>query len=133
MIKLILYIVFEKYVNILTLKMASPRNQHCVNRQTFVPYECWCECFSSHAGLAVAPLNTACSAVMMRVEHRTLSAHACSAVRPASQPAAGHDLLLVEVAAAAGPHCFRVEIYSASQMRHLDWSGRLHLPQPLPR
>jgi len=83
--------------------------------------------------LPVAPLNAACSAVMTRVEHRTLSAHACSAVRPASQPAAGHDLLLVEVAAAAGPHCFRVEIYSASQMRHLDSSGRLHLPQPLPR
>jgi len=30
-IKLLLYIFFEKYVNILALEMASPVNQHCAN------------------------------------------------------------------------------------------------------
>ena len=31
MIKLLSYILFEKYIYILALEMASPRNQHCAN------------------------------------------------------------------------------------------------------
>jgi len=31
LIKLLLYILFEKYIYILALEMASPGNQHCAN------------------------------------------------------------------------------------------------------
>jgi len=35
LIKLLPYILFEKYIYILALEMASPENQHCANRLSF--------------------------------------------------------------------------------------------------
>jgi len=39
LIKLLPYILFEKYIYILALEMASPGNQHCASRiGSFFPY-----------------------------------------------------------------------------------------------